>query len=421
MKILLVDNHEESLASLSSILKSHGYEITTAMHGAEALDKALHEPFDVIISDVLMPQMDGLQLCKAIKTHETLRHVAFIFYTASYLDPTDAALALSLGAEKYITKQQKPGVLLAVLQEVIRMQAAGLLAEPVLPSLPEDTVTLQQYNAHLIHQLEAKTLELQRLHEQLQKSEEKYRCLVENANDAIFLLDLRGRLRFVNPKFCELSGYTVSEAARLRFSRLLHPEDIASVMEYLSQRLAGEKPPGAYELRWLTKTGQTLTVDMNASVVVREGTIVGIQMIVRDITARQRTTEALRKSEERFAKAFHASPHAIVITRLADGRYVDANTSFLTWSGYTRDTLLGATAMALHRWVHPHDRERVAQLLREQGFVRDFGTQLLTRADQVREVRMSMELITLDDEPCLLSIIQDITERRHIETQLRQA
>jgi len=82
-------------------------------------------------------------------------------------------------------------------------------------------------------------------------------------------------------------------------------------------------------------------VDMNASILVREGSIAGMQVIVRDITARKRAEEALRKSEERFAKAFHASPDAITITRLADGRYLDVNASFLGLSGYRRVESLG--------------------------------------------------------------------------------
>src|SRR5262245_50238370 len=208
-----------------------------------------------------MPQMDGFQLCRAVKTHEKLRHLAFVFYTASYIDPKDKAFALGLGADKFIIKSREPGVLLAVLQEVIRAQAAGMLVA-AQPSLAEDTVFPKTYDALLIKKLEEKTLELERLNKQLRESEEKYRRLVDDANDAMLLIDLQGRLLFVNPKFCVLSGYTVAEASTLRFSRLLCPEDVAMVMEYLWKRVSGEKPPGAYELRWLTKACQTIYVDM---------------------------------------------------------------------------------------------------------------------------------------------------------------
>jgi PAS domain S-box-containing protein len=419
VKILLVDDNTESLSVLEVLLQSHGYDITSATNGAEALEKARKDTFDVIISDILMPQMDGFELCRAIKTHEKLRHIAFVFYTASYVDPADEAVALSLGADKFVVKTSEAEVLLAVLQEVIRAQAAGRLVA-VRPSTAEPAVFLEKYNALLIKKLEQKTLELEHLNKQLRESEEKYRRLVDDANDAVILIDLQGFLRFVNPKFCELSGYTSTEVHTLHFSRLLYLEDVAMVTECLHKCLAGDKPPGVYELRWLTKEGQTIHVDLNANVIVREGSIAGMQMIVRDITARKRAEEALRKSEERFAKAFHASPDAIAITRLADGRYLDVNASFLCLSGYRRAEVIGVTSLELHCWVNPHDRERVTQSLREHGSVRDFSTQLRTKSGEIREARMSMELITLDDEPCMLSIIHDVTERRRLEAQLRQ-
>jgi len=420
VRILLVDDSLESLQTLENVLRSHGHDVTAVTNGAEALEKALQETFQVIISDILMPQMDGLQLCREVKTHDQLRHIAFIFYTATYIDPTDEAFAFGLGADKFIIKSRELGVLLAVLQDVIRAQAAGMFVVS-RPSVEEDAVFLKKYNELLIKKLEDKMLQLERLNRQLRESEEKYRRLVDEANDAVILIDLRGRLRFVNPKFCELSGYTVAEANTLRFSRLLHPEDVAMVMEYFWKRVAGEAPPGAYELRWLTKAGQTIDVDMNASVIVREGNIIGVQVIVRDITARKRDQEALRKSEERFSKAFHASPDAIAMTRLADGCYLDVNDSFLRLSGYRREEIIGTTSLELHRWVNPHDREHVVQMLREHGSVRDFGTQHRTKSGEIREVRLSMELITLDDEPCILSITHDVTERRRLEAQLRQA
>jgi PAS domain S-box-containing protein len=419
VKILLVDDNIESLSALEILLQSHGYDLTSATNGEEALEKALKDTFNVIISDILMPQMDGFELCRTVKTHEKLRHIAFVFYTASYVDPADEAVALSLGADKFVVKTREPGVLLAVLQEVIHAQAAGRLVA-VWPSAAEHAVFLEKYNALLIKKLEEKTLELERLNKQLRESEGKYRRLVDDANDAVILVDLQGFLRFVNPKFCALSGYTATEANTLHFSRLLYPEDVAMVTECLHKCLAGDKPPGGYALRWLTKAGQTIQVDMNANVIVREGSIAGMQVIVRDITARKHAEEALRKSEERFAKAFHASPDAITITRLADGRYLDVNARFLNLSGYRRAEVIGVTSLELHRWVNLHDRERVVQRLREHGSVRDFGTQLRCKSGEIREARMSMELMTLDEEPCILSIIHDITERRRLEAQLRQ-
>lgn len=286
MRILLVDDNSESLYTLGALLQNHGYEVTLANNGVEAFEYALHETFNAIIADILMPQMDGLQLCRAIKTHERLYHIPYILYTATYIEPADEAMALSMGADKFVMKGRDPGVLLVVLQEVLRLQAAGLLSPTRLP-IDDRPVSLQPYDTYLINHLEDKLQMLERLHRQLRESEERYRRLIDDANDAIVLIDLRGRVRFVNPKFCELTGYTVTEANNLRFSRLLPPEDVGVVMEYLWRRIAGEHPPQVYTFRWLTKAGRILDAEMNASVLVREGSVTGIQMIVRDITARR--------------------------------------------------------------------------------------------------------------------------------------
>ena len=69
MKILLVDDNSESLSALEILLQSHEYDLTSATNGVEALEKALKDTFNVIISDILMPQMDGFELCWAVKTH----------------------------------------------------------------------------------------------------------------------------------------------------------------------------------------------------------------------------------------------------------------------------------------------------------------------------------------------------------------
>jgi CheY-like chemotaxis protein len=106
MKILVVDDNPQNQYLLEVLLRGHGYDVTSAHNGAEALEKALQDRFDLIISDILMLQMDGFQLCRAVKANQLLQDVPFVFYAATYTEPQDQEFALSLGANKFVLKPQ---------------------------------------------------------------------------------------------------------------------------------------------------------------------------------------------------------------------------------------------------------------------------------------------------------------------------
>ena len=108
IKILIVDDSQPDLYMLETLLKGNGYEVTTASNGVEALEKARHDPPALIISDILMPEMDGFTLCRLWKHDAALNRIPFVFYTATYTDSRDEELALSLGAEKFIVKPADP-------------------------------------------------------------------------------------------------------------------------------------------------------------------------------------------------------------------------------------------------------------------------------------------------------------------------
>jgi len=116
--ILIVDDTPQELILLQTLLNRHGYGVTTATNGAEALEKARSERPDMIISDILMPIMDGFTLCREWKRDDRLKDVPFVFFTATYTDPTDEKFALGLSAERFIVKPQDQQVLLGIIEDV---------------------------------------------------------------------------------------------------------------------------------------------------------------------------------------------------------------------------------------------------------------------------------------------------------------
>jgi len=159
-RLLIADDNPQSLYLLQVLLSANGFELELASNGTEALEQARRAPPDMIISDILMPVMDGFALCRACKQDERLKDIPFIFYTATYTDPKDEEFALSLGAERFIVKPVEPDKFLALLRETIEAHAAGKLVAPREP-IAEEAEYYRQYNAALIRKLEDKALQLE--------------------------------------------------------------------------------------------------------------------------------------------------------------------------------------------------------------------------------------------------------------------
>ncbi len=167
IRILIADDKEEALYYLQKLLGGNGYTVEGAHHGAEALVKARQSPPQLIISDLLMPVMDGYTLLRHWKSDARLKQIPFIVYTATYTDPKDEQLALDLGADAFILKPAEPEALLARVRSVL---AAGQADHLTLPQRTEgeDKVLLKTYSEVLVHKLEEKALELEQTNRALE-------------------------------------------------------------------------------------------------------------------------------------------------------------------------------------------------------------------------------------------------------------
>jgi PAS domain S-box-containing protein len=149
-----------------------------------------------------------------------------------------------------------------------------------------------------------------------------------------------------------------------------------------------------------------------------DGNVVGVAGVAFDITERRRAETALRESEERFAKAFHANALPLLITRLEDGRVLDANEAFLRLLERARDQVLGETTIALGI-IDPSRRASLIKMLAETGTVGDIELEVRRRGGPTRIVVLSLVRIELGGEACTLGTYRDVTEGKRADEQLR--
>jgi PAS domain S-box-containing protein len=168
MKILIVDDIELNLELLEAMLVGSGHEVESAGNGIKALEKLKSDSFDMIISDILMPKMDGFQLCRECKKDETLRNIPFVFYTATYTDKKDEKFALSLGAEKFMIKPMESKRFMEMIEGVLKDHIKGFLPPSEMPVEKEEEV-FQIYSERLVSKLDHKVFQLEENERTLQK------------------------------------------------------------------------------------------------------------------------------------------------------------------------------------------------------------------------------------------------------------
>jgi len=162
--VLIVDDGTENLYLLRALLQGHGYEVDEAYDGASALAKALQAPPDMVISDLLMPIMDGYTLLREWRANNRLRSIPFIVYTATYTEPRDERLALDLGADAFIVKPAEPEDLMARIREIESRQPQETLEQPI-----DEPDLLKEHTGVLVRKLEKKVRQLEQANQRLRQ------------------------------------------------------------------------------------------------------------------------------------------------------------------------------------------------------------------------------------------------------------
>ena len=260
--------------------------------------------------------------------------------------------------------------------------------------------------------------ERKRAEESLRVSEERNRVLVENANEAITVIQ-NGAIRFVNPKFAELTGYGVSELLAKPYLDLVYPGDREMIADYYVRRLAGEEVPHIYQFRFVDRAGSTRWAEMNAVLMDWEGRRATMGLI-NDITARRKAEDALRASEEKLRQITENMLDAVALLD-KDGVIRYASPSHERIVGYRPEDLVGRPSLDL---THPDDVGGVVAAL--QGIAEGgvYGIQYRFRHRDGHYIwgEASAKVI-LDDHGAVTGYViasHDITERHQAEEALQR-
>lgn len=428
-KILIVDDNYQNLYLLEALLKGNGYDVASANNGKEALDLISTYQPDLIISDILMPVMDGYELCRNVKGDTDLRRIPFIFYTATYTDEKDEKFALSLGAERFVIKPQKPDVLLSIVREVLSEVEATGAAGTISKSEQE---IAREYGEVLFRKLEKKVSELEKEINKRKKAEESllqtamnYSSLYNGMLDLFIKFDMNRSIIEFNFAYKEMLGYTEAELYALKYTDVIPEKWRAAESIIVENQVMKRGYSDLFEQEFIRKDGSVFPVELRMYL-SRDGSGSpgAIWAVVRDITERKKAEEALRESERKYR---------IVADNTCDWEFwIDLNFNFIycspscvNVSGYEASEFF-ADPHLLERMIHPDDRERmIAEMINERNdlalYIHNSIFKIIHSDGSVRWIGQISRKIFDDSGECLgiRGSNRDITRRVLAEEELR--
>jgi PAS domain S-box-containing protein len=317
-KALIVDDIEENLYLLKTLLEGHGYEVAQAQNGSDAVVSALTSPPDLIITDLLMPVIDGFSLCKICKADKRLSHIPLVVYTATYTDPMDEQLALDMGADIYIVKPAEPCEFMHQINNLFVTNIPRSHTVTGGQKKSSETI-LKSYNEVVIRKLEQKMRDLEttneRLNEEIEKrektekilrdSEERYRSLFENSIDGVLLTEPNGTISKANDAICGMLQRTEEEILRIGRDGIIDTCD-----PRLAKALEERQRTGRFfgELTLVRKDDTTFPCEISTSLFTDSEGKQRSSMVIRDIFERKKNEEqmfALLNEKDTLLREIH--------------------------------------------------------------------------------------------------------------------
>ncbi|HEX6044810.1 MAG TPA: PAS domain S-box protein [Pyrinomonadaceae bacterium] len=366
--VLIVNDEPDQLKLMSSLLSKAGYSVVTAVDGIDGLSRAQLQRPDLVISDVSMPRMNGLEFCRKLRSDSELKTVPILLVSALQKDTESAVAGLRAGADDYL-------------------------------EFPFDSTRLVAKVSRL--------LERSRL-------EASYRDLVEQASDMIFTQDLAGRVTSINLAGQKFLGRKEEEIVGNSFFSLFGviPE---------TNGFAGSltRPQEAKEFRHQfvahSAAGEDRWLDLIVSPIKdRTEETVGFRGLARDVTERKRFEEALRDSEERYRLLFESTPQPIWVYNEDTLGFLAVNEAATRIYGYSRDEFLSMTIDDI-RPQEDIPTLMIKNAADHEELVISSPWRHQTRDKKTIYVEMSSHPVVFDGKNSRLVIVNDVTERKLLD------
>jgi PAS domain S-box-containing protein len=382
--VLVVDDDEFALRSVVDVLRGERYQVVTAASGSEAIDLLKQGPFDLVLADLKMPEVDGLEVLRQVRE---IAPQAVVMILTGYASLESAIEALREGAYDYLLKPCSP--------DELRLKIARGLER--------------------VHLAEDR----QRAREALRESEARWRSLVENAPDIILTVDRKGRILFTNRT--PIGATTVEEALGTNVLDYIVSEHRETVRQSL-QRVFQTGEPDYFEAAAHGPYDTTYWYATRLGPVKRDDEVMAVTLVTRDITKQVRAEEALRESEERFRGIFENTTIGLYRTA-PDGRILMANPALVRMLGYSSFDELAQRNLEGEGYAPECPRSAFKQRIESEGQVIGLGSAWVRRDGTTLFVCESARAIRDEAGNTLYyeGTAEDITERKRAEGKLRRS
>lgn len=290
MKVLIAEDNDDDRRLLSLNLKYYGWQVLEASNGYEAIEIAEKDKPDLIISDILMPKMDGFELLWNLKQRDETKSIPFIFYSAVYTGEKDKRLAKALGAEAFLEKPQEPKELfnkiVSIVEDCKLKKSANL---PNMEILMKELDFLKAYSQIVASKLDEKVRDLIELNERYSKLYNEYKTFLNSIPDNIYLIDLDFKILWVNKRIETLFDVKTEEIIGKRCFEVFYNSDQPCII-CAAQRVTISKMIEYDEKK--DKDGKIWDIRA-VPILNRDNEIINIIVIARDITEERITLEQL--------------------------------------------------------------------------------------------------------------------------------
>jgi PAS domain S-box-containing protein len=414
--ILIAFEREAELSALDQLLSGRGHRVVKSGNGLAALDAARREPPHAIVSDIVLPRMDGFALCRKWKQDERLQSIPFLFYTRRHDDPKYERFALELGAERFLARSVPPETLISALDELLTQSPKNGGTTP-LPALDEAAIQrvaalekvgmekaalekaqkkqaeaaerTQVAQARLLGQLE----ELEATNRRLAAGEARFRRVFEGNPLPMWIADhATGGFIAVNDAALALYGYNRAEFLSLKSAALEAPD-------------ADDSKSGPVAHR--RKDGGVLDVALASQEIEFDGRSAHL-VCAYDLSERVATERKLQEEAVAGRALVEAAPDGCWILD-GDGRLLDVNVAYCRMSGYSRDELLRMNASQIEDQSAGETTMRL-QLGRVKGGGR-YEAKHRRQDGTLLEVEVSVGLLEAGQGDSMV-LIRDVSQRR---------